>query len=116
MHDRHGQRQALTNTERQFGGCLPCVGLQPEALHQLGDALPPSVVRQMKEAGVQIEVGRNRQFTVQRKGLRHVADLLACLQIVCIDQLAKQVRLAFGGRQQAGEHLHGGRLSAAVGT
>ena len=38
----------------------------------------------------------------------------ARLQVVRIERLAEQLRLALGRRQQAGQHLHGRRLAAAV--
>ena len=63
---------------------------------------------------MQIEVGRHRQFAVKREGLRHIADLLACLQVAGIDGLAEQPGDAIAGGQETGQHFHGGRLAAAV--
>ncbi len=65
---------------------------------------------------MQVEVLPHAQLAVQREGLRHVADALAGLHVVRVHRLAEQQRLALAGRQQAGEHLHGGGLAAAVGA
>jgi len=45
MHHGHGQRQALTDAERQFGRGMIGVFIQPETLHQLGDAWAAPGVR-----------------------------------------------------------------------
>ena len=65
---------------------------------------------------MQLEVLPHRQLAVQREGLGHVADALAGLHVVRVHRFAEQQRLALAGRQQAGEHLHGGGLAAAVGA
>ena len=65
---------------------------------------------------MQHQVLPHRQLAVQGKRLRHVADPLACGHVAWVDRLTEQQRLALAGWQQAGEHLHGGALAAAVGA
>ncbi|MEA3219506.1 MAG: hypothetical protein OZX49_00596 [Immundisolibacter sp.] len=65
---------------------------------------------------MQGEVLRHRQFVVERERLRHVADAPARGDVVRVDLVSEQPGLAFGRRQQAGEHLHGRGLAAAVGA
>ncbi len=50
----------------------------------------------------------------QRERLRHVADAAARVDVARVDLGAEQPGLALAGRQQAGQHLHGGGLAAAV--
>ena len=40
MDDGDGERQPLTNAERQLGGTLVDIGLEAEALDELGDPRP----------------------------------------------------------------------------
>ena len=63
---------------------------------------------------MQLEILPDRELAVEREGLRHVADVLARLHVVGAHRLAEQLGRAFGGRQEAGQHLHGGGLAAAV--
>ena len=65
---------------------------------------------------MQHEVLAHGQLAVQRERLRHVAYAPARVDVLRVDRMAKQPRLALAGGQQAGEHLHGGRLTAAVGA
>ena len=45
--------------------------------------------RQMIEPRVEIEIFRDGQFSIEREGLRHVADALPRRDIACIDRPAK---------------------------
>ena len=56
------------------------------------------------------------QLGIRGKGLGHVADPATGRHVVSVHRLAEQRARAFAGRQQAGEHLHGGGLAAAVGA
>ena len=51
-----------------------------------------------------------------RDSLGHVADPAAGVDVPWVDRFAEQEGFAFAGRLQPGEHLHGGRLAAAVGA
>ena len=66
------------------------------------------------KARVQIEVLADRELAIERKGLRHVADAPARLDIACLGRLAEQQRLALRRRQQTRQHLHGRGLAPAV--
>ena len=68
----------------------------------------------MVELRVEFEILSNRQFVVEREGLRHVADIAARLHVVRPHRLAEQLRRSAGGRQKASQHFHRGRLAAAV--
>ena len=70
--------------------------------------------RQMEEPHVQIEILPHSELAIERKRLRHVADAPARVDVMRVRWLAEQERLAIGRRQQAGEHLHGRGLAAAV--
>jgi len=65
---------------------------------------------------VQFEVLPGAQLAIQRIALGHEADPLARGQVASIHRAAKQTGAALAGRHQAGEHLHGGGLAAAVGA
>ena len=72
------------------------------------------MVRNVKQAGVQLQVLPYAQFAIERESLRHITHSLAGGDIFRVDRLAEQPGLAFAGGQQAGEHLHGGGFAAAV--
>jgi hypothetical protein len=75
-----------------------------------------SAVGEVEQAGVQVEVLAHRQLAIQRERLRHVAHAPARLQVFGVELAAEQQRLAGARFEQAGEHLHRGRLAAAVGA
>ena len=66
------------------------------------------------DAGEEFEVFGDRQVVVERKLLRHVADLLPYLRGTKAAALAGQLHAAAGGREQAAEHLDGGGLARAI--
>ena len=71
--------------------------------------------REIEQLGVELEVPPDRELAIEREGLRHVADAPAHLDVFFpADGLAEQLGRAFGRRQKAGQHLHGGGLAAAV--
>ena len=65
---------------------------------------------------MQIQILHDRQFAVLRKGLGHVADILATFRILGIHFLAESSGRAGCRRKQTGQHFHGRRLAASVGT
>jgi hypothetical protein len=113
---RHGQRQALANAQRQALGEHVHDRAEVEAAGHLGDAGIDPRGRHVEQPGVQHQVLPYRQLAIQGKGLGHVANPLARGHVARVDRLAEQQGLAGAGRQQAGEHLHGGALAAAVGA
>ena len=116
MHHRDGQRQALADAQRQIVGHGVEHVAQAKTLdhfvHPRGDVC----FRHGEQMGVQHEVLMHRQFRIQREPLRHIAHAPARGDVLGIDLVPKQRRAAFAGRQQAGQHLHGGGFAAAVGA
>ena len=111
-----GDRQGEPLLEPQWELLRRCVEVraQAEAVHQFIDPGASPVSGQVEDLGVEIEVLPHRQLAVKREGLRHVADPIAGGQVVGVHGLAEELRLAFGGGKQAGEHLHRGGLAAAI--
>jgi hypothetical protein len=110
----HGQRQALANAQRQRPGQIVEYRPEAEALHHF---LHPRVgfgERHVEQPRVQQQVLPHGEFPIEREGLRHVADPAADSDVAAGHRFSEQKRLALGGRKQAGEHLHGGRLAAPV--
>ncbi len=70
----------------------------------------------MKQPRVQLKVLSHRQFAIQRKRLGHIAHTAPGFDVFRVDRLTEQQRLPFGGRLQAGEHFHRGRLATAIGA
>ena len=99
-----------------FIGQIVDVFLQLEALNQILQSRLALCGRQLEQLRVQLQVVFYRQLAIQREGLRHIAHPLPGLQVARVDALAEQFSLAGAGRQQPGEHLHGGGFAAAVGT
>ena len=116
VHHRHRQGQALAHPQGQGAGGVVEHVFQAKLPGQAGDALGDLCRRQVKQAGVQLEVLAHAQFAVEGEGLRHVADASAGGQVLRVQWLAEQRHRALGGGEQAGEHLHGGGLAAAVGA
>ena len=70
--------------------------------------------RQMIEFGMQLEILRDRQFAVERKGLRHVSDVAPRLHVVRAHRLAEQLARAAARRQEAHQHFHRRRFPAPI--
>ena len=110
----HRQGQPLALPKRQGVGQALHDLAQAEALRHLLDPGRDPLFRHSEQPGMQHQVLPDRQLAVERKGLGHVADTPAGVEIVGVHRLAEQPGLPFAGRQQAGQHLHGGGLAAAV--
>ena len=63
---------------------------------------------------MELEILRDRQFAVERKGLGHVADVAPGLHVVRAHRLAEQLARAAARRQEADQHFHRRRLAAAI--
>ncbi|MCY1417919.1 hypothetical protein D9M71_334650 [compost metagenome] len=116
MDNRDGQRQALTDAQRQAAGQFVADVLEAEAAEHLLHPRADFLGGQVEQPGVQVEVLQHRQLAVQGERLGHVADTPARRHVMGVHRLAEQRAAALAGRQQAGEHLHGGGLAAAVGA
>ena len=114
VHDGNREREPLANPQRQIRGALIEIILEAESSDQFGDTRLRLPRRQMEQMRMKIEVLPDRQFGVERERLRHVADAIARTHVARIERLSEQQRLAFARRQQAGQHLHGRGLAAAI--
>ena len=89
---------------------------EAEPIDELVDPGVGSVSGEVEDAGVEVEVLTDRELAVEGERLRHVADALARGQVVGVHGIAEELGLAFGGGQEASQHLHRGGLAAAVGA
>jgi hypothetical protein len=109
-----GERETLTNPQRQIRCALIEIVLEAEPSGQRGNARLALLCRQVEEVGVKIEVLPDGQLDIEGKRLRHVADTVSRTHVPCIEGVPEQDRLAFARRQQPGQHFHGRGLAAAV--
>ncbi|GLK58309.1 hypothetical protein GCM10017624_04660 [Azotobacter vinelandii] len=116
VQHRHGQREALAHAQRQLFGQAVADLAQVEAVEHFADARRALRLGEVEQAGVQLQVLQDRQFAVEGERLGHVAHPPARVDVLRVHRLAEQQGLALAGRQQAGEHLHGGGFAAAVGA
>ena len=114
MDDRDGERQPLTDSQRQIQRSLVEIVSETEPSDQLGDARLRLFGAQMVEVRMKFEVLLDRKLRVERERLRHVADAIAGTHVARLQGLAEQQRLAVARRQQPGQHFHRRRLAAAV--
>src|SRR6516162_10287859 len=70
----------------------------------------------MVKLRVQLEILPDSELAVERERLCHVTDVAAHLHVIRSHWPPKQLCPTFCGGQEPGEHLHGRRLAAAVGT
>ena len=89
MQHRDRELEALLHAERQAVRPRVDDGFQIITLEQLLDPRRDLLRRQVIELGVQLEILRDRQFAVERKGLGHVADVAPGLHVVRAHRLAE---------------------------
>ena len=87
---------------------------QADALEQLDAAADALALGQAVQRGLEAQVLAAGQQRVERGLLEGGADRLAHVRALADDVVAAHARGARGGRQQRGEHEHGGRLAGAV--
>src|SRR6202012_1716736 len=116
VDDGDGQRKSLPDAERQRFRQLVEIGLEPELLLHNGNAFGSYLTEETKNPGVQMQILGDGEFAVEREGLRHITEVSARLNIVRIDRMTKEARIAGARRQQARQHLHRGRLAATIGA
>ncbi len=114
VDDRAGQRQPLLEPQRQVARDCTRMGDEVELVEKPVDPRGDLRAVDTEEPRVKREVLADRQAAPEREVLRHEPDAPAGLDVVRIGRLAKQPRLAFGGGQEARQHLHRGGLSAPV--
>ena len=112
----YGDRELkpLANTERKPVRPGGFHFFQVEAFQHFPHAVFARLFRDVKEFRMQFQVLANRQFLIERKALRHVADAPPRRHIPCVEFLAEKPGGAFAHRQKASQHLHRRRLAAAV--
>ena len=92
------------------------IGAEAEPIDEFVDPGAGTVAGKVEDTGVELEVLTDRELAVEGEGLRHVADALARGQVVGVHGITEELGLALGGGEEPGQHLHRGRLSAAVGA
>ena len=114
MKTRGGELKTLFDPQRQRGRHYVSLILKREVLQGLFherarpwsfDAIKPCMQRQILP---------NRQFLIERKGLRHIADFQPRLHVARGDRLPQELRRAAGHLKQPGQHFHCGCFSATV--
>ncbi len=113
---RHRQGEPLSQAKRQGVGEALQNLFQTETPHHLLYPSGNTFFRYFEQAGMEDQVLPHRQLAIQGEGLSHIADPPPGVDIVRVHRTAEQPGLSLAGGQQAGEHLHGGGLAAAVGT
>jgi hypothetical protein len=88
---------------------------QAHALDQLVAAPAPLALRHALQRGLQLHVLAPGQQRVQGRLLQRGADRRAHGGSRAHDVVARHASGARGGREQRGQHQHGGRLAGAVG-
>src|SRR5690606_6908334 len=114
MDQGNCELQPLPLTKRKRIGQHVHDLVELEAARELRNSAGNRLFRQLEQTGMQLEVLANSQLAVEREVLRHVADAPSGLDVVRIDLLPKEPRLALTGREQTSQHFHGGCFSAAV--
>ncbi len=114
MDDGDRQGETLADSERQSLRQIIQIVFQLEPFGQLSHT-PGDLLRlEVEEARMQLQVLPHREFTIEGERLGHEADTLACLHILGVHRPVEQPGVSFRCGQQAGEHLHGRGLAAAV--
>ena len=104
VQDRRAERHALFPSLRQAADQLNFSALQPRERNHPAHFLRALVFGNAVDAGEEFEVFRDRQVVVERKLLRHVADLLPHLGGTQAAALARQLharRCVGGSRPQS---------------
>ena len=114
VQDGDRQGEPLLEPQGELSRRRVQVRAQAEAFREFVDPGACPVSGKVEDLGMEIEVLPDRQLAVEREGLRHVADPIAGGQVVGVHGLAEELRLALGGGEKAGEHLHRGGLAAAI--
>src|SRR5260221_8065325 len=111
-----GESELLFPSERQSRNEVARTTGKAEALEKRRRPLSNLRIGQAVDATVEPDVLSNGEIRVQAEALAHVADVAPNLQTLRTHIESGNVRLALGRRQQADEHLDGGRLAGAIGT
>ena len=114
MDNGHRERQTLTDAHRQARSPIAGILLEFEALQEIGNAFLCLFLRQMEEMGMQFQVLHDRQLGIEGKGLRHISDAVAQVDVAGVNRLPKKKRVPRGRGQQTSEHFHGRGFAAAI--
>ena len=116
MHEREREVQAALHAAGVAADLAVGRVGEADALEQLGAADDALALGQAVERGLEAQVLAAREERVERGLLEGGADRLAHVGALADDVVAGHARGARGGRQQRGEHQHGGGLAGAVGA
>ena len=114
MHHGDGERQALADAERQVvRHGVEGIGEAETSGHLVHPRRDGSLGHE-EQAGMKHEVLPHGELRIQGERLRHVAHAATGRDVLGVDLVPEQRGPAFGRRQQAGQHFHGGGFAAAV--
>ena len=89
---------------------------QAKGIAHPGDFFILRPAAQAIDAGEKAQVLLDAEVAVQRKFLRHIAQMLARLARADLEIHSQHQRFAGGGHQQAAHHFEGGGFPGAVGA
>ena len=115
MHERERQVEPALHAARVAADLAVRRVGEADALEQRVAARAPLGLRHALERGLEAHVLAAGEQRVERRLLERRADLAPHRGAVLHDVAPGHARGARGGRQQRGEHQHGGRLAGAVG-
>ena len=116
VEDRLGQADTPAEALGEGFDGLPAHLVQFQQPQCPGDPLALAGTTVATDLGDEIEEALHGHFRVAGRTFREVADQPLRLQRAVADVEAEDARGAGAGRQEAGEHLHGGGLAGAVRT
>ncbi len=116
VEDRLGQADTPAEALGEGFDGLPAHLIQFQQPQCPGDPLALAGTTVATDLGDEIEEALHGHFRVAGRTFREVADQPLRLQRAVADVEAENARGAGAGRQEAGEHLHGGGLAGAVRT
>ena len=114
MEYRYGEGEFLFPAQGERRDEVVFVLGKAQPLEQFVGLAGNLLVAHAVDAGKEAYVLGNGQILVERKALRHVADVALYLFVLGADVIAHNGATAAGGLVQSGQHVHGGCLSCTV--
>ncbi len=116
MDDGLGQAHPPPEALRQRLDHLVDDGQQPQAFDHDVAPLPPLCAGEAADVGDEIQEFTDRHFTVAGRALGKIAHAGFGGHRRALDVVAAHRDLAGRGRDESGDHAHGGRLPGTVGA